>query len=222
MNKPKIVKWTLDVDNFKNIVDTISLVDEPAIEVEWMAFDNKKSKIRKQSEMDEFALLSMVAEEQRLKYLPTEVPKERFQQFIGENIIVAPAMIADKLLLRLDEDGDPFYGFFDEVAVKNAAYAFQKYKLTDRFNINHDENEIAEGIYLAESWLVLDTELDKSKYFGYSLPKGTWFTILKIDNDALYREYIESGLLSGLSVEAYVLEKVILTKTNLNKHNTNG
>ena len=216
MKKPKIIKWTLDIEDMRNIVDTISLVDEPAIEVNWMAFKNQKVKELNVGSMtkEEFAALAMVAEEQRQQYLPTDVPLERFQQFEGENIIVAPAMIPDKLILRVDADGDPLYGFFDSEAIKTAAYAFQKYKYTDKFNINHDVNEKAEGVYLAETWLVLDTESDKSQYFGYTnLPKGTWMNIIKVENQELYDEYIASGLLKGLSVEAFVIEQVLLSKT---------
>ena len=123
-------------------------------------------------------------------------------------------MVADKLIFRVDEAGDPYYGFFDAESIENAAYAFQKYKLTDKFNINHEQDQIAEGVYLAETWLVQDTELDKSQYYGYSLPKGSWMTILKVENQDLYDEYIASGQLQGLSVEAYVLEKIILTNLN--------
>ena len=216
MRKPKIVKWTLDIEDLDNIVDTISLVDDPAIEINWLAF-KKSIKMNAPKDMDEFAILSMFADEQKRKFSQTTVPQERFQQFEGENIIVAPAMIADKLILRIDEDGDPYYGFFDAEACKSACYAFQKYKLTDSFNIDHDENAIAEGVYLAETWLVASTELDKSQYFGYKLPVGSWMTILKIDNTDLYEEWITSGLLKGLSVEAFVLEKVILAKTTTKK-----
>ena len=168
MRKPKIIKWTLEIDDLDNIVDTISLVDDPAIEINWLAF-NKSKHINQPGDMDEFALLSMVAEEQRLKFKQTPVPQERFQQFEGQNIIVAPAMIADKLILRIDADGEPYYGFFDALACKNACYAFQKHKLTDKFNIDHDDKQIADGVYLAETWLVASTELDKSQYFRVQL-----------------------------------------------------
>ena len=209
--KPKIIKWTINPEDMDNIVDTISLVDDPAIEINWLAFTKDKG-IPKTS-TDEFAALTLAAEYQKEKFAQREVPQERFQQFEGENIIVAPAMIADKLILRIDADGDPYYGFFDAQACKNACYAFQKYKLTDKFNIDHNANQIAEGVYLAETWLVASTELDKSQYFGYSLPEGSWMTILKFDNTELYDEYVASGLLKGLSVEAFVLEQVILAKT---------
>ena len=36
-------------------------------------------------------------------------------------------------------------------------------------------------------------------------------TVLRIENQKLYDEYIASGLLNGLSVEAFVLEKIILS-----------
>ena len=205
-----IIKWILTGDEFNN-VDTISLVDEPAIEVDWMAFNKKSEEINlKNTDLEEFAILSMFADEQRQSYT-FEVPKENFEHLEGQNMIVAPAMIADKLIFRVDEEGDPYYGFFDAESIQNAAYAFQRLKLTDSFNLNHDSQQVAEGVYLAETWLVQDTELDKANYFGYRLPVGSWMTILKIENQDLYDEYIASGELNGLSVEAYVLEKIILS-----------
>ena len=208
-----IIKWILTGDELNN-VDTISLVEEPAIEINWLAFNKEKSEATEIQDLEEFAVLSMFAEEQKRSYT-FEVPKERFQELEGENIIVAPAMVADKLIFRVDEVGNPYYGFFDSESIKNAAHAFQKYKLTDKFNINHESDNIADGVYLAETWLVQDTELDKSRYFGYSLPVGSWMTILKVENQDLYNEYVASGQLQGLSVEAFVLEQILLTNQNL-------
>ena len=37
----KIVKWSLD--GLENIVDTISLVSDPAIEVKWQAFNKREN-----------------------------------------------------------------------------------------------------------------------------------------------------------------------------------
>ena len=209
-----IIKWILTGDEFNN-VDTISLVEDPAIEVSWLAFDKENKQTNSSKDLEEFAVLSMFANEQAKSYT-FEVDKKRFEDLEGQRMIVAPAMITDKLIFRIDEAGEPYYGFFDADSIRNAAYAFQKYKLSDKFNINHDEQQIAEGVYLAETWLVQDTELDKSNYFGYKLPKGSWMTILRIENEDLYNEYIASGELTGLSVEAFVLEKIILStiKTN--------
>ena len=210
----KIIKWILEDDDFAP-VDTISLVDSPAIEVDWMAFNASKGSVKTDNvNMEEFAIQAMFADEQKKSYR-FEVPQERFQELEGQNMVVAPAMIADKLILRIDESGDPYYGFFDSSAIKTAAYAFQKFKLIDKFNINHDDNQVAEGVYLAETWLVQDTELDKSQYFGYRLPKGSWMTVLRIEDQDLYDNYIATGELKGLSVEAFLLEKVILNKVKL-------
>ena len=214
----KIVKWTLDANDFENIVDTISLVEDPAIEVSWKAFDKKQKQVNFDNiDADEFMIQHLFAEDQKQDYT-FEVDEERFQDLKGQNMIVAPAMIADKLIFRVNDNGDPYYGFFDALAIKNAAYAFQKYKLTDKFNINHDSQQVAEGVYLAETWLVSDTELDKSQYYGYNMPVGSWMTILRIENQDLYDEYVKTGLLTGLSVEAFVLEKIILTNIKNNEN----
>ena len=213
----KIVKWELNGE-LDNMVDAIALVAEPAIEVQWRAFGQEKysrkemfNKVLAKAESDkDFAKQTIQYLEQETKYT-FEVPKERFQELEGNQIVFAPAMIADKLILRVDEQGEPFYGFFDAVAIENAAYAFQKNKLTDKFNINHD-GQVVDGVYLAENWLVLDTELDKSQYFGYALPKGSWMTAVKFDNIELYEQYVTSGELTGLSVEAMVIESIILNQ----------
>ena len=87
MRKPKIIKWTLEIDDLDNIVDTISLVDDPAIEINWLAF-NKSKHINQPEDMDEFALLSMVAEEQRLKFKQTPVPKKDFSSSKDKTLLL--------------------------------------------------------------------------------------------------------------------------------------
>ena len=207
----KIIKWVLNEEDMEHIVDTISLVEKPAIKVGWKYFNESYGKEIKLSseEMDDFIVQHLFAEEQEKSYT-FDVPQERFEGLRGSNLIVAPAMIANKLIFQIDDDGVPYYGYFDETSIRNAAYMFQKLKLSDQFTLNHNDKQVADGVYLAETWLVQDTELDKSNYYGYRLPPGSWMTTLRVENKELFSEWVTSGKLNGLSVEAFVLEKVIL------------
>ena len=210
----KIVKWSLD--GIDNIVDTISLVSEPAIEIQWQAFSKQKyskeelfEKVYLKCEQDEEfqkQTLQYLAQEDKYNF---EVPKERFQDLQGQNLLVAPAMVADKLILRIDEAGDPFYGFFDAQAIRQALYTFQKNGLTGSFNINHDGEDV-DGVYLVESWLVQDTTQDTSIHYGFNLPVGSWMAIVKVEDNELYEQYVASGELTGFSIEAMVIEQIII------------
>ena len=49
--------------------------------------------------------------------------------------------------------------------------------------------------------------MDKSKLFGFEVPKGTWMVSMKIDNDEVW-ERIKEGELKGLSIEGYFVDKM--------------
>ena len=58
-----------------------------------------------------------------------------------------------------------------------------------------------------ESWIIEDPKMDKSKLYGFSLPKGTWMVKLSISNDDLWSK-IKDGELKGLSIEGYFTDKM--------------
>ena len=49
--------------------------------------------------------------------------------------------------------------------------------------------------------------MDKSRLYGYDLPKGTWMVSMKINNDELWNK-IKAGELKGLSIEGYFTDKM--------------
>ena len=224
MNKPTVIEAKLTGNEFEN-VDRISLVKRPAIEIDWMAFGKEHSNFSvdwDDDKLSEHLLLEQISVEQKESYRIQNFDSSKLEEFKGQRLLVAPAMVTDKLILRRDKEDDPYWIYFTAESIRNAAYAFQRLKLTDSFNIEHDSQQIAEGVYLAETWLVEEPETDKSRFYGFNLPKGSWMTILKVDNEDLWSEYIESGTLKGLSVEAYVINRVVFDKVNNDVPNTNN
>jgi hypothetical protein len=58
-----------------------------------------------------------------------------------------------------------------------------------------------------ESWLIEDEKLDKSKLYGFSLPKGTWMISMKVDNDEVWQD-VKDGKVKGFSIEGYFADKL--------------
>ena len=214
MEGAKIYEWELTYDDAAEAVEAIGIVDDPAIEVNFKFASKKKLEITEDN-FAELLFFDGLQKEQKSSRL-FEVPEERLLQLKKDRIVVGPAMIPNDLILRTDEEGEPFFIFFSEQSVRNASQAFQKHQNTESFNLNHDASQPATGSVLVETWIVEDSNNDKSNYFGYNLPRGTWMISLKFDDASLYENYILSGQLRGFSVElGEVAERVIFNNSQL-------
>ena len=69
-------------------------------------------------------------------------------------------------------------------------------------------NSMIEDVYLAENWIVDEPKNDKSNIFGYSLEKGSWFGLFKINNESFWNDYIKTGKVKGVSAEGYFINKL--------------
>jgi hypothetical protein len=165
--------------------------------IEW-EFDDVMGELRR------ISLVSDPAIEEDFKLFNTEL---RFQTVdTEERVVTGPAMIPDIKIPRKGENGELYYGYFSKDTVKRAAQLFfKKGSNTNRTNLEH-EFEI-DGVNFFESWIVKDTEMDKAKLLGFSVPEGTWMVSAKIDNEEVWKNYIKSGLITGFSVEVRAKEK---------------
>lgn len=146
-DKLPLYEVTVDSD-----VYAISLVDEPAIEVNYVHL-KKDSKAKK------------------VVFLEDEA-KEK-------HMVVGPVLIPDKPIYR-NQDGEEFYIQFSKESIERLAYNYikQGYNMTS-FTAQHQYpvNEV----YIVESWLKT-TENDKSNDLGFDCPIGTWFVGAKVNN----------------------------------------
>ena len=133
-----------------------------------------------------------------------------FAKLKEQQLLVTPIMVAAKLIPRIDENGDKYYVFFDADGIKNLSYKLMKNKLVDSINIEHDPNRKVSDINLVETWLVEDEDNDKSRKYGYNVPKGSWMGIYKVDNNDVWNDYIKTGKVKGVSIEGLFADKIIL------------
>jgi hypothetical protein len=129
-----------------------------------------------------------------------------------KRILTGPAMRPDINIARKDDLGNLYYGFFSKDTVRKCAELFFKSGSNlNRTNLEH-EFEI-DGVYVFESWIVENPEMDKSKELGFSnVKEGDWFVSMKIDNEGVWNNYLKTGLIRGFSVEVRASEVEILSK----------
>lgn len=107
MKKLPVIYLTID-DNEEAGVDSIALVDEPAIERQWMAFS-------KQPKAYQF-----------------EVTNEE------KRVISGPLMIADLPIYRRDSEDNEYYVVFNPETIRKIVYKYMKEGRTDSVNEMHE------------------------------------------------------------------------------------
>jgi hypothetical protein len=139
--------------------------------------------------------------------LTTTVSEESFSALDERQMLVGPLMIPNKLIKRVNEEGE-YYVYFDKDTVQKLAYRFMEDKLTDSVNIEHNNDDRPNDVFLAESWIIEDEDKDKSRAYNMSMPEGTWMGIYKVNNNEIWDEYIKTGRVKGFSVEGFFAEKL--------------
>lgn len=145
--------------------------------------------------------------------LNTQGKKASFAAQLAEKqMLMGPLMTPNKLIPRINEEGEEYYVYFTEDTVEKLAYKMMEDKLVDSVNIEHDGDQKVNEVYLVETWLVKDVNSDKSRLYGYEPIKGQWFGIYKVKNKSVWDEYVKTGKVKGFSVEGYFAQKILMNK----------
>ncbi len=174
------------MDTFKVIfseekegVFAISLVENPAIEIDFIAL-SKENIIK----------LAEVSEEKRL--------------------LISPVLIPNQPIYRRDDKGNEFNIVFPEETILKAQQNFYKQGFQRNSNIEHDDSLTLNDVTFVESWIKEDDTHDKSLKYGFDLPNGTWFAVMKVENDEAWQK-VKNGEVKGFSIEgSFDLEKINL------------
>ena len=116
-----------------------------------------------------------------------------------KQIIAGPALIPDKLIYREDPDLGQFYVVFDAITIEKLVAKFNK--TPKEFKVNVDHSTVVPSAYIFSNWIITDSQNDKSNSYGFSLPEGTWFAEVKIDDTEFWNTEIKTNAKFGFSVE---------------------
>lgn len=121
-----------------------------------------------------------------------------------KQVIVGPAMIPNKKILRKDDDGSAYYVVFSPETIRMMVEKFNKQNDNRRLNVDHSSTMV-DG-YITQNWIVEDPYYDKSRHYGYSLPVGSWFVEVKIEDQEFWNSEVKDLGKYGFSVEGLMSE----------------
>ncbi len=164
MEKLPIYRFEVGEDDDAQVT-AVALVDMPAIEMNWQAFNSV----------------------------------QRFAADKEKRIISGPLMVADLPIYRKDEQGE-YYGLFTAEDIYNIRNKFFKANNIKEVNAMHDPNQMIDGVYMVESFII-DSKRGIHSPEGFKLKDGSWFGSYKVDNEDVWENFIKTGEFKGFSVE---------------------
>ena len=127
------------------------------------------------------------------------IPRVSFDK--EQRIVVAPLMIPDKLIYRVDDYGNEFFVKFDKDTIREMGHKMMRQGTNNFFNLNHSDFIEGWQVSATEVW-IKEFDEDKSNVYGFNCPKGTLFMSAKINDDVIWKKIINNEL-NGFSIEAY-------------------
>ena len=121
-----------------------------------------------------------------------------------KKILMGAALVPNKQILRADKDGKGYYIYFSEDTIKKASELFLM--RSNQNNATYEHKEKLNGMSVVESWVIDNPEMDKSKEYGFNLPKGTWMISMKVNNEDIWKD-VKAGKVKGFSIEGYFADK---------------
>ena len=181
----KLIELIIDESMELSGIDAVSIVENPAIEENWIALKGETK-----------------------EYKFAEVSKEK-------KIIMGAMLVPDKPIYRRDEENGEYYIFFSQDTIRKCMELF--FQNNNQSNATFEHLEKISGLTMVESWIVEDTEKDKSNLYNLNVPVGTWMGTIKVENDVIWNDFIKTGKVKGFSIEGYFADKA---KTPLSKVET--
>ena len=121
-----------------------------------------------------------------------------FREIKEEGLFVAPILIPNKKILRVDGENKPYEVFFTPQTVKRLSQLYLEKKYQDQVTLEHDSK--VDGVVLVESWIKESAEKDKSNFYNLNVPVGSWLGTFKIDSEDIKQKF-RSGEVSAISIE---------------------
>lgn len=104
------------------------------------------------------------------------------------------------------KDGDKEYEiFFSAETVKKASQLYLQKGFQEQVTFEHKED--LQGVTMVESWIVADSQKDKSAVYDKEYPVGSWMAVLKVHNKDMWNEFKENGTITGFSLEGMFTPK---------------
>ena len=175
-----IIELVLDEMQELMGIQAISIVENPAIEEDFVALKTQKVEFATQNE--------------------------------EKRILMGAALIPNKPIYRRSGE-EEFYVYFSKDTIRKASELFFQNGNQNKSTLEHEAE--LQKLSVVESWIVEDTEKDKSRLYGMEMPVGTWMISMKVNNPDIWENYVKTGKVKGFSIEGYFVDKVNFNKQEM-------
>lgn len=117
----------------------------------------------------------------------------------GSVFLMGAVMIPDKKIPRRRDDGSMYDIIFRKDSIRKAAHIYLADSNQSKWTEQHRYD--ISNLSTVESWIVEDSEKDKSTIYGKKYEVGTWAVILESKNVDVNKRIL-NGELKGFSIEA--------------------
>jgi len=128
-------------------------------------------------------------------------------------VLMGVALIPDKPIYRNDPEMGEYNIVFSADTIEKAAYDFIRNGNSNNSTIEHEIDLGSDRVSVVESWIIEDTNKDKSRKYGFDEPVGSWMVTMKIHDDAVWA-MAKAGEIQGFSIDGFFnLNEVKMSET---------
>ena len=180
----KLPIYDLELDYTDSGVYAVSMVDMPAIMVDFVALS--------QQEKPEHTIF-YDKDGIQAAYLAKQTSPEKHE-------LTGPVLIPELLIFRTDEVKGDYYIRFKSEIIEQTRNRFMQHFGNQSVTHQHMMG-VGSDAFVAESWIITDAKKDKSVAMGFDLPVGTWMMTIKVNNQDYWDKEVKAGKVKGFSIE---------------------
>jgi len=126
-----------------------------------------------------------------------------------KKILLGAALVPNKMIFRKRGD-EEVQVYFSKDTIRRVSELFLTKGNQNETTLEHEVK--LHGLSVVESWIVEDSEKDKSAIYNMSLPVGSWVVAMKVYNDQVWNDFVKTGKVKGFSIEGYFADKVNMSE----------
>lgn len=150
--------------------------------------------------IDAISLVDMPAVEKNFLCFSEEKQPVKMKFDNSKHIITGVVCLADTPIYRYNERMGEYYVVFTKETIEKMVEKFAKMDLFKSVNLQHDDKQFVDGIYMIESYITNKQRGINPIEFA-DIPDGSWVCSYKVENEALWGEIINGNKLNGFSLQ---------------------
>ena len=150
--------------------------------------------------IDAISLVEFPAVERNFLCFSKDEKRVNLKFDASKHVITGVVALADTPIYRYNERMGEYYVVFSKETIVKMVEKFAKMDLFKSVNLQHDDNNFVDGIYMFESYITNKERGINPREFE-DIPDGSWICSFKVENEALWNEIINGDKLNGFSLQ---------------------